>query len=299
MPDNHVFDLPSPEPVMLPVKSLKPYPDYGRDRNPGRLSRLRRHWVPAGIGAFQVSRRANGDLIVFDGNHRLTIAKEKGDPLEVACLVHTGLSIPQEALLYNIVNNALPPKALDLFRAELAAGNKDAQALNRQVEEAGYSLGLKKSRNGARVINCIRALQGVQSLYSSNHVGLTLATLSRAFGNDPLAVRDHTVSAFAAILSAYPQLDTEHLIEVAGRHGYLVLKGMANSARYSATPPISQGLAYIRVLVQEYNRGLTGAARLETWGGRRAPSARTLRRKGQLREAVWNERIDEISQRAN
>jgi len=292
--------LPEPIVTTLAVDDLKLHPSYGRHSNQKRLKKLRANWSPVAIGTITVSKRANGSLVVIDGNHRITVARDEHTPHFVTAKVFTGLSLPDEAALYFANNDALPQGAKDLFRAELAFGDPLALAIAQQVRDAGFVLEHDEDVRGHRSRNssvrCIRSLQGIAVRYGPSHLYPTLRFFFEAFGSDAKSIRDYSVAAVANFLWAYRgQIDQEHLIFRASGEGYKVLQGQANSERIASD--VTMTIAYIRVLTRLYNSGLRGVKRLVPWEQvqdvRAAVLAdpRSLRQAGASnpRRAVWNE----------
>jgi len=291
--------LPPPIQDVVPVSNLLLHPDYGRESKQSRLAYLRKRWSPAAVGSIAVSKRIDGTLMTIDGNHRVTLCREFGNPSSVFALVYIGLMHEEEALLYKVLNDTLSQSAVDLFRAELHYGDQTAGSIAQTVRDVGFEVALQASQNGGS-IHCVHAMETVVRRYGIGHLYPTLRFLFQAFGGSTSAVRQYSVIGTAAFLKGYErQVDMEHLTEAVSHLGVSVMHGKANDVRIKRAVPMSTG--YTHALVEAYNYNLQARNKLIAWGtdrpNRLGPGAATPRRGRPRREAAWNERIDEADSR--
>jgi len=298
--------LPAPHHERLAVARLTLYPTYGRDVRQARLARLRRRWSPATIGSLSVSRRTDGTLIVVDGNHRSTVAKEKGDPLEVDCQVWDGLTGHQESLIYSALNDVLSPNAADLFRAALGYNDLLAVRILAQVNDVGFTVGLDPRVPGG--VRCVRALQGLAVRYGISHLYKALKFVHTAFDGDARGATDYGVAGVAGMLLARPYMDQERMLVCARKFGWFNMKRLTVAERDNTRKSNTQRLlpmhvAYVNVLIREYNKDTR--KKLASWDGmvpdgdgrlRQSGDTRTMRSLGR-RRAIWNETIGEFEDR--
>jgi hypothetical protein len=297
-----VSKLAPPAIEQVAVASLTLYPTFGRDIKQHRLAKLRRAWEPAAMGAITISERPDGTRLVIEGNHRVTVAREKGDPLVVNALVHRGLTEAQEAELYSKLNDVLAQAPMDIFRSNLAADNPMAKSVLAQVEDAGYHLA---GLSGAKItgLQCIGTLNGIAALYNVPHIHTTLTFCKNAFGPGA-RLHGYAVMAVASILWVYKdKLDVARMEAAATSIGAVRLKAWASNT--SIEKQISKDAAYATLLVDTYNRGLpkgVRSRRLKVWAeasGGKVKNERDVRKSAQraVHEAVWNERIKEADDR--
>lgn len=138
----------------VPLDELMVDPAYQRELDERRVSRIVDEFDPALLGTLEVSVR-NGRSAVFDGQHRLAALKRLRHD-SVACVVHSGLSVADEARLFvqlQTERKALPP--LDRWRARLVAGEEQAAAIDKIVKAAGYEV---TGGAGASAIGAVTAL---------------------------------------------------------------------------------------------------------------------------------------------
>lgn len=67
-------------------------------------ARMAKIWNPLAVGAVIVSLRADGTMYVLDGAHRAMAAVQVDPEYLIDAVVHTGLSIQQEAAVFNVIN---------------------------------------------------------------------------------------------------------------------------------------------------------------------------------------------------
>jgi len=297
--------LPAPHHERLEIAKLTLYPTYGRDVHQALLVRLRKRWTPAAIGSLSVSRRADGTLVVVDGNHRATVAKEKGTPTEVDCQVWDNLTSKQESLVYSALNDVLSPNAADLFRAALGYDDQLAMHILAQVEDVAFTVGVDPRVPGG--LRCVRALEGLAVRYGVAHLHTALKFVHTAFDGDARGATDYGVAGVAGLLKARPYMDQERMLSVAHGLGWFNLKRLTvaerDNRRSNTQRMQSMHVAYVNVLIREYNKDTR--KKLMFWDGmvpdpdgksRQSGDTRTLRTLGR-RRAVWNQTIREFEDR--
>lgn len=167
----------------VPVGELMVDPTYQRELDERRVDGIVDGFDPALLGTLEVSAR-NGRSAVFDGQHRLAALKRLRID-HVACVVHEGLSVEDEARLFvelQTRRKALTP--LDRFRARLVAGESQARAINRIVEAAGYKV---TSGGGAAAIGAVTALDRVLALDETGAILESALDLLSVWKGEPKA----------------------------------------------------------------------------------------------------------------
>ncbi len=133
-------------------------------RNPRLIKEIGRQFDMALFGRLSVARRANGALFVFDGRHRLDGAR-KADVTPLPCDVYNVPDRKREIELFLARNTRIRkvPQGM-LFMAEVSAGDQDAVALNRLVQNAGMAIvdaNTAKQEFAVPKIACIGALKSL------------------------------------------------------------------------------------------------------------------------------------------
>lgn len=160
----------------VPLDQLTVDPTYQRVLDEKRVTRIAENFNPALLGTLEVSRR-NGKCAVFDGQHRLEALKQRGAK-DAPCLVHEGLSVPEEAVLFvNLQTQRKALAPLDRFRARLVAGETQAQEILGTVEAHGYRIN-GGAHSTANEIGAITALDRVYNRGGVEMLDKTLGLLT-------------------------------------------------------------------------------------------------------------------------
>lgn len=122
-------------------------PSYQRDVGSGAsqtlIRRLAQHWNWDLCQPLVVARRRDltERLFVIDGQHRLEAARLRGDIPQLPCVVVEYASSADEAASFvNLNQQRRPLSAIDLFKAAVASGDKEATEISEAMAEAGLSL---------------------------------------------------------------------------------------------------------------------------------------------------------------
>ena len=112
-----------------------------------------------------IARRSEEGLFVIDGQHRLEAARLRGDITQLPCVVVDYAGAAEEAASFVHLNQQRRPlTTLDLFKAALASGDEEAQAIMAALTEAG--LGLTNSNNIDRwKPGQVQIIGGIQRLW--------------------------------------------------------------------------------------------------------------------------------------
>lgn len=150
-------------PRYLRVSSLTTDPRYERPLNMGQVKRIAENFDPDAIGMLYVSHRSDGTDVILDGQHRAKAMVRMGwaDQM-VPCFVYENMTIEDEARVFRIINEGrrrLSP--LDLYRARLTEGDREAKDIHNILSMEGIRVG---SGEGP---NTLAAIAAVQKIYSN------------------------------------------------------------------------------------------------------------------------------------
>jgi hypothetical protein len=208
---------------LIPLASLIIDGSYQRSIDEPRARQIAAQWDDLIAGAIMVNERPNGVLAVVDGQHRVRAAiLAKGEDADILCAVSHGLPIEAEARLFAELNGPLrrQPKALDVFRARLVAGDQAPAEIVRTVEDVGLRIGF--NAGGSSEPDVIQAIVAIERIYRRAGVRGLRATLVliRDIWRDqePRAYIETMLYGAFWFLSSYPQFefdgpDREHLLE--------------------------------------------------------------------------------------
>lgn len=135
-----------PEIALIPVDSVRVDETYQRALDEKRVERLRKAYQRGACKAISVSRRADGSLYVYDGQHTLALCRAIGVKTVPAVIVDGDRQ--KEARWFLLMNGAGVSKATarDAHKAAVQAG--DAVAVG--VQELLKMYGLELAKGGAR-----------------------------------------------------------------------------------------------------------------------------------------------------
>lgn len=132
---------------------------YQRAQNPGWIKKTLPVFDPDAVGVLHISDRGPGGLFVVDGQHRVALIRQAGKPWSTQaydCKIYSGLSIQQEANLFEKLNWKRNVPAMAQFKASLTAGAKWAIDLQKLCAKWGRSIG-----NGPLSFDCIQKLKTI------------------------------------------------------------------------------------------------------------------------------------------
>lgn len=147
MPDQTANNAVYPDPGEVPVldwidkSAIFPDPLYQRPLDDGRVNTILRAFSWRSFGALVVVPQADGTYHVPDGQHRLEAAKLHPRVQHVPCVIVKADDVPAEASVFVEINkNRKNVTALELFFAQLAAGDGEAEAMLKACQEAGIRI---------------------------------------------------------------------------------------------------------------------------------------------------------------
>lgn len=196
----------------LRADSLKRDPDYQRAIRPERVEAIRRKFHEDGLGVLIVSRRADGEHYIIDGQHRDDAIIDLGmGHYLVPCIVHTGLTRQQERTMFLLLNKErLPLSRHEAFAARAAQGENLAGALHDLLRAFGLQLVGNRSNLGPREIGSVGVLEQIDGKYGEGMVERVLALVEAGWPEQPGAYRSAYLLAIASLL-ADPMIDEARL----------------------------------------------------------------------------------------
>lgn len=140
--DTHVL----PQIALVPIEAVLVDHSYQRELDKKRVERLRRAYQRGACKAISLSRRADGALYVYDGQHTLELCRAMGIGCVPAVIVDGDRQ--KEARWFLLMNGAGVSKATarDAHKAAVEAG--DAVALD--VQELLKLYGIELAKGGAK-----------------------------------------------------------------------------------------------------------------------------------------------------
>jgi hypothetical protein len=174
-----------------------------------RMMATKWEWLACGTIAVSL-REVDGENVysVIDGQQRLGAIRLQGYK-EAPCRVYVDLTEPQEALLYELLNQAKKPNYNDLFKSRLSRGEEVAEAINTAVKQVGYQLdvGRTRSKNHFR-LNSMRELERIYVEGGGRQSGVvaimdTLKLYKELYATEEVQQPAMVVTGIAAFLRNY------------------------------------------------------------------------------------------------
>jgi uncharacterized protein DUF6551 len=224
-----------------------------RPLDDARVQKIVDSYDPFKLGVPTLSQRADGSVVVPDGQTRLEALRRlgKGDE-SIDCMVYRGLTLEQEAALFVGLNDYKRPTVLDLFNIAIVQGDPLVVACHDLLEK--YAL---RSARGFR--NSFVAVEALKSAYRDDPTATerTMLALTRTWGATREAVHSTLFRGVNVVLSRYAdRVNLDQLIERIQREPQGAPAQLIGRARtLAAMRSISVVDAMADILVNVYNRG--------------------------------------------
>ena len=198
----------------IPVAELFADDTYQRPLDAGRARKIGAAWDRRLAGIVEVSDRgesANPRYAVIDGRHRWAAAQHAGIEVLVAN-VHTGLSVPDEAKLFDRLNRERRRiTTWDHWNARRAAGDTTVTAIENAVAAVGLTIDPAPKAGNVR---CTATLEKLHALDGPDLISAALNVAQEAWGRDVAGFDAPIVHGLGLVLfHLHAELDPARLVE--------------------------------------------------------------------------------------
>jgi hypothetical protein len=243
------------------VGDLVVLPQAQREFRPYWVRELVLRFDPDAFGLLEVSER-NGVYNLVDGQHRAAaVIQLWGKEQKVQCVLHTGLSEREEALLFLSKNNTLTVGSFDKFRVAVTAGMPVETEIAEVIEKLNITIAKRKGSIWATTtLRQLHRLGGPALLHR------TLNLIITTYGEQ--ALEASTIRGIGAMLHRYSTTidDTVIISRLSAVHGqYAALLGRAEVLRRATRKPRWECIACAVVDTVNWNSGKHGGLRLPGW----------------------------------
>jgi hypothetical protein len=226
-------------------------PNVQRSLKKGRVNTMAADFKPDAVGVLTTSWRSPKRIHVIDGQHRYRAAEAAGHTGALQTMEYHGLTIPEEAALFRLLNTTEKVSRIDQFLVACVEQDPAAVRLAGYLSDHGWAVG--GSATEAR-LSAIGSLERVYAL-APEAADATLAVLTKAYGHRPAAVQGSLIEGLGRMLAKYGRdvdLDdlAKRLASVPGGPDGLV--GNARGQQLTRTGNLSTQVA--RVIVNIYNQ---------------------------------------------
>jgi len=242
----------------LPVSRLEIDMSYQRPLGPVKVNAISSKFNEVAAGVLAVNIRANGQIVVMDGQHRLAAMKKLGI-VRAECKVCRELTLEQEAEIYRYCNTARKtPDALNVFKARLVEREPIAIAINNIVEKCGLSIQFYKSTNHGKrppkVVWCVGALEEIYKRGQEKHLEVVLTLAMRCWPDNNNAFEAKVLLGIDRFHSKYQgQYSREEFIV---RMSVVSLESLRQRAHYHIeSGGLHERQAFEKALQEAYDKG--------------------------------------------
>lgn len=224
----------------------------------GRAKQIAKDHNPAALGTLTLSRRPDGELVILDGAHRAEASRIAGYAEPLHALVYEGLTLAQEAAMFNLLNTFRQPSYISRMLAQVVSGDPDATAIIGIIERHGWTVSTDSS-NGS-----FAAVQAAERVYRNAAGALpagahpevldaTMATITGAWRHDRESVHQMVVMGIGQIYGRFgPVVDKTALTTRLSQERPNNIIGLARSFQSAQGGTTAAALA--KVVVGVYNR---------------------------------------------
>lgn len=251
----------------IPVSKLScdPRINRGLDTNKAQQMYLKFDWNALGI--LTVSRRANGDLVIIDGQHRWEAAKRKTSGLgEVPCHVFAGKTLEQEAELFLRLNTTTKPRVIDKFKVRVTAGDEAAVTISKLAASYGWTITPSAGEGAIQAVAAIeRIYHESEDLEAEPNLVQAVFMVIRPWNHDRYATNGPIFEGIGKVLAEYgSKVDLDRLEKRLGSYPGGP-EGLLNEARqHAGVYRMKVSSAVAELVTVAYNKGLQSNA-LPRW----------------------------------
>jgi hypothetical protein len=217
-----------------------------------RVTRMAAEFDPNALGVLTTSFRSPKRIHIVDGQHRYRTAEAVGYTGVIMTQEYHGLTIPEEAAFFRLLNTTEKVTRIDQFLVACVEQDPGAVHLARILLEEGWEVS-SNTREGQ--LTAIASLERVYAM-DPNAAKATLHVLTRAYGRRPAAVQGSLLVGIGRVVAKYglDAIDlgdlSERLAKVPG--GPDGLLGTARGQKLARTGDLSTQVA--RIVVDLYNQ---------------------------------------------
>lgn len=237
--------------VACKVGDLWVDPNVQRTLKKSRVAAMAADFHPEALGVLTTSYRSPKRIHIIDGQHRYRAAEAAGYTGTIKTVQYHGLSVPQEAAMFRLLNKTEKVSRIDQFLVACVEQDPGAVRLASFLSTHGWSVAPSAAEGR---LSAIGSLERVFAL-SPEAADATLHVLTVAFGRRPAAVQGALIEGLGRVLAKYGRdVDLDDLVKrlakVPGGPDGLV--GNARGQQLTRTGNLSTQVA--KVIVSLYNQ---------------------------------------------
>ena len=237
----------------IPIRNLVSNQDYQRSLSQVHIAKAAENFDLFQINPVKVSRR-NGINYVFNGQHTIEIVALVSGSREtpVWCMIYDELNYADEADIFaNQMKYVKPLQPIEVFKANIEAGNEDQLMIRDLVESYGLTIG---NRNQYGEISAITTLESIYLKFGYHILNRVIRLILATWEGDKRSFTANMMNAVCKLCVIYrDQIDEEVFKE---RVGTLSIKEITRTAKERR----KGHMGYAEALVLAYNGKKKNAA---------------------------------------
>lgn len=167
--------------VIVPVEDLHIDESYQRPVQ-NHVKTIAQEWDDMKCDPLKINYRADGNLYVWDGQHRLVALRIMGVDY-VLCVITVGLTQEQEAALFGCQGHGIKkPDPYDIFKANVCAGEKTDTAIKAVCDK--YDLAVNRNNKCAGNLSCLTFARKIFNKGEEEYFEWVLDLLHKAKWNE-------------------------------------------------------------------------------------------------------------------
>ena len=236
---------------------------YQRGASDGKIRFLAHYFSWLFFGTVIVSSREDGTLMVIDGWHRIQACRLRTDIDFVPCIVYEGLTVQEEAKIFERVNRARRQlRSVELFKALVTSDDPAAKDAQRILGSYGFRV------SGEKDPKVVRAAMTVYDMAAKGTLENVLSFLVRAWPESELHNRSQSLSGADRFLKALQRakkpIVAAPLIAKMGKKPLESIHKRGAAVRELLSTSYSEGI--FRAMAEVYNARMVGDRRIKTNG---------------------------------
>lgn len=240
----------------IPIRNLVSNQDYQRSLSQAHIEKAAENFDLFQINPVKVSRR-DGINYVFNGQHTIEIVALVSGSREtpVWCMIYDELNYSHEADIFaNQMKFVKPLQPLEVFNANIEAGNPDQLMIRDIIKSYGLTIG-NKQKYGE--ISAISTVEDIYQRYGYHTLNRVLRIIVSTWEGDKRSFCANMLHAVSKLCIVYrDQLDEEQFKERVGACSIKEISRMAKERRKGH-------MGFAEALVLAYNgKKKTAAGRL-------------------------------------
>ncbi len=174
-------------------------PNVQRSLKKARVEKMAGNLQPDALGVVTTSWRSARRIHIIDGQHRYRAAEAAGYTGAIHTMEYHGLTIPEEAALFRLLNASEKVTKIDEFLVACVEQEPAAVHLSSLLASHGWTVGTSATETR---LSAIGSLQRVYAL-SPEAADATLSVLTDAFSHRPAAMQGSLIEGVGRMLARY------------------------------------------------------------------------------------------------